>query len=43
MSKYEKVAYYYSMGLWTIVQVRNAVRKHWITEEEFFEITGENY
>ncbi|MBQ7562773.1 MAG: XkdX family protein [Lachnospiraceae bacterium] len=41
--KYEKVKSYYDRGLWTIEMVRNAVAKGWITEEEFFEITGEDY
>ncbi|MBQ9750267.1 MAG: XkdX family protein [Clostridia bacterium] len=41
--KYEKVKSYYDRGLWTIEMVRNAVAKSWITEEEFFEITGEDY
>ena len=41
--KYEKVKYYYDNGYWNIEMVRNAVVKGWITEEEFAEITGENY
>ena len=40
---YEKVKYYYDNHLWTLEQVRNAVVKGWITDEEFKEITGENY
>lgn len=40
---YDKVKYYYDHGQWTIAQVRKAVQKGWITEEEFYEITGENY
>lgn len=44
MSKmYEKVKKYYDKGLWKIQAVRNAVVKGWITEEEFKEITGEDY
>lgn len=42
-AKYEKVKKYYDKGLWTIEMVRNAVVKEWITEEEFKEITGEDY
>ena len=42
-SKYEKVLKYYRTGVWHIAQVRNAVVKGWITEEEFFMITGEEY
>ena len=41
--KYEKVKIYYDQGVWTIDMVRNAVVKGWITEEEFTEITGEEY
>lgn len=41
--KFYKVKNYYDKGLWTIEMVRNAVVKGWITEEEFTEITGENY
>ena len=42
-AKYNKVKQYYDMGVWTIDRVRNAVLKGWITEEEFREITGEEY
>ena len=41
--KYEKVKSYYDRGLWNIDMVRNAVVKGWITEEEFYEITGQVY
>jgi hypothetical protein len=37
-----KVKQYYDNGFWDISKVRNAVGR-WITEEEFFIITGENY
>ena len=40
---YNKVKNYYDHGLWDINRVRKAVGKGWITEEEFYEITGENY
>ena len=43
MSKYQKVKNYYERNLWTIAMVRNAVKKNWITEEQFKEITGEDY
>ena len=38
-----KVKNYYDQGLWKISRVRQAVTKGWITEEEFFEITREEY
>ena len=46
---YQKVKTYYEKylagqpGGWTLAMVRNAVVKGWITEEEFKEITGEDY
>lgn len=40
---YDLVKQYYDDGLWDINRVRNAVVKHWITPEEFYEITGEPY
>lgn len=46
---YEKVSYYYhnfvnhQKPAWDIERVRKAVEKGWITEEEFSEITGEDY
>lgn len=42
-AKYETVSYYYKNELWTEDQVRNAVKKGWITESEFEEITGKRY
>lgn len=42
-TKYSKVKNYYDSGLWTLKQVKNAVIKGWITEDEFKEITGEEY
>jgi uncharacterized XkdX family phage protein len=41
--QYEKVKKYYDDGMWTIARVKNAVIKGWITEDEFREITGENF
>ena len=44
MSKmYEKIKEYYNTGLWSKERVRNMVIKGVITEEEFYEITGEFY
>lgn len=45
MSKnYEKIKGYYDRKLWTLAMVRNVVgKKQGITEEEFKEITGEEY
>ena len=39
---YNKVKEYYDRGLWSKTRVRNAVGK-WITEDEYKEITGEEY
>lgn len=42
MSKmYEKIKEYYNTGLWSEERVRNIVVKGVITEEEFYDITGE--
>ena len=44
MSKmYEKIKEYYNTGLWSEARVRNMVIKGIITEEEFYDITGEFY
>lgn len=44
MSKnYEKVLAFYKNKLWDITKVKNAVLKGWITEEEYYSITGERY
>ncbi len=40
---YEKVKRFYSMKMWGLNRVRNAVTMKWITEIEFTEITGEAY
>ena len=42
MTKFEKVKSYYSRGVWTKEMVRNAVGR-WITEDQYYEITGEVY
>ena len=41
--KFKTVKNFYDRGLWSITRVRNAVEKGWITDEEFKEITGEDY
>lgn len=38
--KFEKVKCYYDKRLWTKEQVANAVKKNWITQEEYEEIVG---
>lgn len=40
---YRNVKSWYRLGVWTIDKVRDAVVKGWITEEEYTEITGEEY
>ena len=39
---FNKVKEYYDRGLWSKMRVKNAVDK-WITQEEYKEITGEEY
>lgn len=41
--KYEKVKGYYDKGLWGKVALKNAVKKNWITADEYTEITGDEY
>ena len=41
--KFNKVKGYYDSGLWNKTMVKNAVRKGWITAEEYQLITGEPY
>ena len=41
--KFEIVKKYYKSKLWTKEQVRDAVKKRWITEYEYEEITGTPY
>ena len=40
--KFDKVKEFYDNGIWNISRVHNAVGK-WITEEEYKEITGQDY
>lgn len=42
-AKYKTVRSYYLNKLWSERQVRDAVAKNWITEEEFEEIVGKPY
>ena len=41
--KFEEIKKYFDLGFWTVQKVKNAVRKSWITAEEFKIITGEDY
>lgn len=41
--KFNLVKKYYDEGFWTKEMVHNAVIKGWITEEEYYEIAGEEY
>lgn len=43
MNWFEIIKRYYDNQLWTIEQVKVAVGKGKITEEEYKEITGEDY
>lgn len=43
MSKYEKVKNYFENGLWSLNRVADAVIKGWITIEEYYKITGEQF
>lgn len=42
-AKFNKVKGYYDAGLWNKTMVRNAVKKAWITADEYEEIVGEPY
>lgn len=33
--KFNKVKEYYESGFWSVAMVKNAVKKGWITEEEY--------
>lgn len=41
--RYYDVKEYYENGLWKKKAVKNAVKRLWITAEEYAEITGEVY
>lgn len=40
---FEKVKRFYILKVWNETRVRNAVKMGWITEEEFTEITENDY
>lgn len=40
---FEKVKRFYILKVWNETRVRNAVKMGWIIEEEFTEITGNDY
>lgn len=40
---FANVRYWYQYNLWNKEKVKNAVVKGWITEDEYLEITGEEY
>lgn len=40
---FKKIKKWYESGMWTKKMVRNAVIKGKITEDEYTEITGEEY
>jgi hypothetical protein len=39
--KYEQIKEWFDKGFWTANMVKNAVKKGWLTEVEYSEITGE--
>ena len=41
--KFELVKDYYDTGEWKKKAVKNAVKRYWITADEYEEITGEPY
>lgn len=43
MNWFEKIKFYYEMGLWDINRVKDAVVKGKIIAEQFKEITGQDY
>lgn len=43
MLTYEKIKDYFNKGFWTKEMVKAAVEMNKITEEEYKEITGEDY
>ena len=40
---YERIKYYYEAGLWSKPMVKVAVKKGIITQEQYKEVTGEDY
>ena len=41
--KGQLIARYYELGVWDKARVRNAVKRCWISEEEYELIVGEEY
>ena len=41
--KFETVKKYFDNGMWSELQIKNAVVKNWITAAEFQAITGKAY
>lgn len=41
--KFDMVKKYYDSGMWSKSRVHDAVDKHWITADEYKDITGEAY
>lgn len=41
--KFDLVKGYYDSGEWKKKAVKNAVKRHWITADEYHEIVGEPY
>lgn len=40
--RFDKLKQYYDAGLWTAANLKMAVKKKWITQEEYDEIVGED-
>lgn len=40
--KYDSIFEWYHLKMWNTAQVQNAVKKGWITQDEFEEITNKN-
>lgn len=41
--KFDLVKHYYDIGKWSKKAVKNAVKRGWITADEYAEIVGEPY
>lgn len=42
-AKFEQVKKFYDSGVWSLIHVKNAVLKGWITAEEYKAITKKDY
>lgn len=40
---YERIKFFYEIGMWNKPMVKNAVKRDIITKEQYKEITGEEY